>query len=120
MDRRPIDKANARLVQLQKQADAEGMSDMYTEDAVLLPGEGKKFEGREAIRGFWADMLGADGVEDVALTTEQLVPLADNLAYEIGSYETTPTEGQPMSGHYLVIWKRVEGEWQLHVDIFNK
>lgn len=120
MAQRSIDQANARLVQLQKQADAEGMGDMYTQDGILLPGEGKKYVGREAIQGFWADMLGTDGVEDVELTTEKLVPLGDDLAYEIGSYETTPKEGEPMTGHYLVIWKRVGGEWKLHADIFNK
>jgi uncharacterized protein (TIGR02246 family) len=119
MDSKPIDQANARLEALQKAGDAEGMGEMYTEDAILLPAGGEKTEGREAIAAFWADKLGP-GVEDVELTTGRLVPVGDDLAYEIGSYRTTPKDAAPVAGHYLVLWKRVDGAWKLHVDIFNE
>lgn len=114
-----IDEANARLEDLQKQGDAEGMGRMYTNDAVLLPAGGASTRGREAIEAFWAEKLGS-GVEDVQLTTEELVPLGDDLAYEIGRYTTTPKGVGAVSGHYLVLWKRVDGGWKLHVDIFNE
>ena len=114
-----IDAANARLVALQKQGDAAGMGDMYTEDAVLLPDGGSRSEGRQAIEAFWAQAIGP-GVEDVQLTTEDLVPLGHDLVYEIGHYTTTPADAPPVSGYYLVLWKRVGGAWKLHVDIFNK
>lgn len=119
MVRTAIDDANARLVALQKQGDAAGMGDMYTEDAVLLPAGGPRTEGREAIEAFWAENLGS-GVADVQLTTEDLVPLGADLVYEIGRYTTTPKDAAPVSGQYLVLWKRVEGQWKLHVDIFNE
>jgi uncharacterized protein (TIGR02246 family) len=118
MNRTAIDEANARLVELQKNGDAAGMGRMYTEDAILLPDGDAKREGREDIEAFWANALGG-GVEDVRLTTENLVPLDDDLVYEIGSYTTTPRDSAPISGHYLVLWKRVDGAWKLHVDVFN-
>lgn len=117
--RAQVDEANARLVALQKQGDAAGMGDMYTEDAVLLPEGGSRIEGREAIEAFWAEAIGS-GVEDVQLTTEDLVPLGGDLVYEIGHYTTTPADAPPVSGYYLVLWKRVGGALKLHVDIFNK
>lgn len=118
MVRTAIDDANARLIELQKKGDAAGMGRMYTDDAILLPAGGPRIEGREAIEAFWAETL-SGGVEDVRLTTEDLVPLGDDLVYEIGSYTTTPRDAAPVSGYYLVLWKRVDGEWKLHVDIFN-
>lgn len=114
-----IDDANARLEALQKQGDAEGMGSMYTQDAILLPAGGASTRGREAIAAFWAEKLGS-GVEDVQLTTEELVPLGDDLAYEIGRYTTTPKGAEAVSGYYLVLWKRVDAGWKLHVDIFNE
>ena len=119
MDRTAIDNANVRLVELQKAGDAAGMGRMYTDDAVLLPADGTRIEGRDGIEAFWAKTL-RDGIEDVRLTTENLVSLGDDLVYEIGSYTTTPSGAAPVSGHYLVLWKRVDGAWKLHVDIFNR
>jgi uncharacterized protein (TIGR02246 family) len=119
MNRTAIDDANARLIALQKEGDAEGMGEMYTENAILLPAGGQRTEGREAIEAFWAKNLGS-GVEDVELTTDDLEALGDDLVYEIGHYTTTPRDAEPVSGHYVVLWKRVDGEWKLHVDIFNK
>jgi uncharacterized protein (TIGR02246 family) len=119
MDRESIDRANARLVELQKQGDAAGMAAMYTEDAILLPAGSGQVAGRKAIEAFWRETLGA-GVEDVQLNTEKLVAVGDALAYEIGRYTTQPRDAAPVSGHYLVLWKRVGGDWRLHVDIFNE
>jgi uncharacterized protein (TIGR02246 family) len=119
MDRKSIDEANAKLEALQKEGDAAGMGAMYTEDAILLPAGGRKTEGRDAIEAFWADKLGSAGA-DVQLTTEDLVPVGGDLAYEIGSYTATPKDATPVSGQYLVLWKRVDGSWKLHVDIFNE
>jgi len=119
VNRKAIDNANATLIALQKDGDAEGMGEMYTDDAILLPSGGSRTEGREAIEAFWATNLGS-GVKDVQLRTENLESLGSELVYEIGSYTTTPADGAPISGHYVVLWKRVDGEWKLHVDIFNK
>jgi uncharacterized protein (TIGR02246 family) len=119
MDTTPVREVNAKLEAFQKAGNAEGMGDMYTEDAVLLPSGSDAARGHEAIEAFWAGKLGS-GVAEVKLTTEELVPLADDLAYEIGRYTTTPKDGGPVSGHYLVLWKKKGGEWKLHVDIFNE
>lgn len=119
METAPVRELNARLAAFQKAGNAEGMGGMYTKDAVLLPAGGEGARGRGAIEAFWAEKLGS-GVADVRLTTEELVPLGDDLAYEIGRYTTTPKDAGPVSGHYLVLWKKTRGEWKLHVDIFNE
>lgn len=119
VNRTAINEANARLIALQKQGDAAGMGDMYTDDAILLPSGAERADGRDAIQAFWAKSLGS-GAEDVELETETLEALGKDLVYEIGSYRTTPKDAEPVTGYYLVLWKRVEGEWKLHVDIFNE
>lgn len=119
MDRKPIDRANAKLEALQIQGDAAGMAEMYTEDAILLPAGSERVDGREAIEDFWREKLVA-GIEDVQLTTEDLVEIDGDLAYEIGRYTTQPRDAAPVSGQYLVLWKRAGNEWRLHLDIFNE
>ncbi|CAN5136027.1 hypothetical protein BH24PSE2_BH24PSE2_04330 [soil metagenome] len=119
MERQAIDEANAKLIALQKDGDAAGMAEMYTEDATLLPAGGPKSQGRDAIREFWAGMIGP-GLDDLELVTEDLVAVDENLAYEIGSYTATPRDAEPVTGQYLVLWRNVDGEWKLHVDIFNE
>lgn len=119
MENAPVRELNARLAEFQKAGNAIAMGEMYTQNAVLLPAGGPGARGRDAIEAFWAEKLGS-GVEDVKLTTEELVPLGDDLAYEIGRYTTTPRNADPVSGHYLVMWKKTGGDWKLHVDIFNE
>lgn len=118
MIRTAIDEANAQLEALQKQGQGAKMGEMYTQDAILLPAGGARTEGREAIAAYWAERIGP-GLADIQLVTEDLVPLGGDLAYEIGRYEARPKDAAPVSGQYVVLWKRVDDAWKLHVDIFN-
>ena len=41
-------------------------------------------------------------------------------AHEVGRFVTETADGDHIDhGKYVVIWKRIEGEWKLHRDIFN-
>ena len=39
-------------------------------------------------------------------------------AFERGSYHLSGSHG-PESGAYLLIWKKVNGQWFIHNDCFN-
>jgi ketosteroid isomerase-like protein len=43
-----------------------------------------------------------------------------NTAVEIGAYVRRARDGVTVDrGKYIVIWKRVAGEWKIHRDMFN-
>ena len=59
------------------------------------------------------------GITGACLEPKEVEGYGD-LAYEIGDY-TLAGEGNAVldQGKYLVIWKREEGRWKLHRDIWN-
>jgi ketosteroid isomerase-like protein len=43
-----------------------------------------------------------------------------DIAYEVGTYTFTKQDGTVLDhGKFIVVWKLVEGEWQVHRDIYN-
>ena len=41
-------------------------------------------------------------------------------AVEVGRYALSDAEGNVLDhGNYVVIWRKVEGQWKLHRDIWN-
>ena len=93
------------------------VADLYTVDAELLPPGAESVAGRPAIAAFWKGAIDA-GVKDIVLTTVQLESAGD-LAYEVGKVRLVASDGQASEDRYLVVWKRVNGKWQLHRDIWN-
>lgn len=97
--------------------DAAGMVELYTEDGMLLPTGSDFVQGKPAIQQFW------QGVMDMGIDVAKLeiVELEDHgdTAIEVGQY-TLSGDGQVMDrGKYLVTWKREDGQWRLHRDIWN-
>ena len=101
---------------------AAGVAAQYTDDAVLLPPETARIDGREGIQGFWQALIDA-GVRDVAVTTQEVDDFGD-VANDVGTISATaPSEDGgrvQLAGKYLVVWKRGgDGTWRLHRDIWN-
>ena len=43
-----------------------------------------------------------------------------NIAYESGTYELKTQDGRTADkGKYCVVWKKVNGQWMLHRDIWS-
>jgi uncharacterized protein (TIGR02246 family) len=98
--------------------DAKGMASLYTSDGMLLPPGAGIQEGSTAIQNFW-QMVMDMGVKRAQLTTVH-VERENETAIEMGNYKLSGAEGQRMDeGKYIVIWKRQEGDWKLHKDIWN-
>jgi uncharacterized protein (TIGR02246 family) len=108
---------NAGLVADLLRGDAKAVAERYTSDAAVFPPSGSVARGTAAIEAFWTAALTA-GIEDVELTTTT-VESAGDLAYEEGTVSITDGKGQTTQEHYIVVWKRVGGEWKLHRDIWN-
>lgn len=44
---------------------------------------------------------------------------SSDTAIQTGKYTLCNTNGAIDSGKYIVIWKKQDGEWRLHKDIWN-
>jgi ketosteroid isomerase-like protein len=75
--------------------------------------------GRTAIAAMWKGM--AEQVASPKLTTLEVKRLSPSTAREIGTFSLTTKGSSPkeISGKYLVLWQRVQGDWKLAADIWN-
>lgn len=115
-DRREIEAAMRRYVAATNEGDAEALTQLYTEDAVLLPPDHQPIQGRDAIADFWRQ--GTDpGLEVTTLRLE----VDGDIGYLVGRYHLPPTEEEPAdSGKYVMCLKRQgDGAWKLTADIWN-
>lgn len=115
--RTEIEAVNAQHVAAFNQGDIAGFSEVYTEDARILPPDMPAVEGRQAIQEFWTGAAQQMGIEDLRLTTEE-VEVAGDQAYEEGRFNFMTSDG-PAQGKYIVVWKRTPEGWRWHRDIWN-
>ena len=99
-------------------SDAAAIASLYTNDATLMPPGLNFIKGTEAIKAFWQEAMNM-GIKQAMLETLE-VQQHDNVAIETGTYSLFG-EGQMMldKGKYLVVWKKENGKWRLHKDIWN-
>ena len=94
------------------------LDQIYTADARILPPGGSMITGREAIRGFWRDLVQGGNIQSAALRSVDVMPSADGVV-EIGN-ATIVAKGAPaMQVKYVVYWRAEDGQWKWHVDIWN-
>ena len=114
--RRAIEAAVTRYVAASNQGDAEALTALYTEDAVLLPPDHAPVHGRDAIAEFWRQ--GTDtGLEVRTLRVE----VEGSIGYLVGQYNLPSTAEEPAdSGKYVMCLRRQrDGSWKLSADIWN-
>lgn len=120
--RNAIEEANVKFCEEIRNGDAAGLAALYTEDAVLLPPNSEKIQGRKGVEEFWGGAMTQLGLKDAILTTVELFGTGDTLT-EVGNYtlKIQPAGQEPVEdkGKYVVIWKQTAEGWKLHRDIWN-
>jgi ketosteroid isomerase-like protein len=97
---------------------AAGDTAKIAEDAQAFPPNSTRADGRAAIQKMWADFL-ATGVKKIDLKTLEVEQSGD-YAYEVGTYSISGEADKHLDhGKYVVVWKRVGGQWKLFRDIWN-
>lgn len=119
--RAAIEAANAKFSEAFARGDFKALAAMYTSDAIAFPPGGEMVKGNEAIGEFWKTTQNS-GVKSAALTTVD-VGRSGDLAHEVGTVSLTirPEGKEPSTAaaKYVVVWKRENGVWKLHRDIWN-
>lgn len=116
--RAAIDAANAKFGAAWGKKDAAALTALYTANATLLPPNGARATGSQAILEFWKAALPV--VPPAATLTSTEVETHGDTAHEVGTYQMFAADGKVVdTGKYIVVWKREGGQWKLHRDIWN-
>ena len=99
--------------------DAAGVAALYSEDAQLLPPDAEIVTGRAAIQEFHA-RTNPPGGAPLEIATVETLMFGDH-AWRQGSYRLGGEDGgsPPATGKFIELWKKVDGRWQLHREIWN-
>lgn len=124
-----VDRASEeqRIRELDRQAqsamqsrDAAAFANLYAEDAFHMPPNAPAKRGREAIRNQWTEMFGMPGLALTIEPTRVEVAEAGDMAYVVGTYRLgsdMPGGRLDDRGSYVVVWKKINGEWKAVADI---
>jgi len=116
--RAAIEAGNKQFLAALSRGDGAGMAAVYGTNAQVFPPNSDIVSGRQAIQKFWQDVVNS-GVKGATLTTLEAEGQGDT-AYEVGTYTLTGEAGKVLdTGKYVTIWKREQGQWKLHRDIWN-
>jgi ketosteroid isomerase-like protein len=115
-----LTQAAAVFEKMVAERDIEGLGSLYAKDAWLMPAGLPIIKGREQILQFFENMISiADYNMNFTLTDIQEV---GNLGFEVTSWvlKMTNFTGNPTLkiGNSVVIWKRIDGVWQMWRDAF--
>ena len=109
-------------LQLVKAKDAAGIAKLYAEDGAVMPPNAPIGKGRAAIQQTWASMMGTPGF-DLTFAPEQIIiSSSGDMALDQGTYTLTIAPAgttQTDTGKYVVVWRKIGGDWKAVADIFN-
>jgi ketosteroid isomerase-like protein len=112
-----ISAAQQRFLDLFAMNDVAGISACYTLDAQMLPANMDAISGRAAIASVFKFTAVAGHTLECRTHELEVHGLS---AIEMGSYTRRRSDGSAFDyGKYMVVWKRVEGAWLIHRDMFN-
>ena len=111
-----------RRLQLVKAKDAAGIAALYAEDGAVMPPNAPIGKGRGAIQQTWASMMRTPGFDLTFAPDQIVVSSSGDMALDRGTYRlTVAPDGTPQTdtGKYVVVWRKMGGEWKAAADIFN-
>lgn len=116
--RAAIEAGNKKFADGAIKKDAALIASAYTVDAEAYPPNSGAVKGRPALQKLWQSVLDS-GIAGFELKTIE-VDSSGPLAYEVGTYAMKTKDGKVADqGKYCVVWKKVNGQWLLHRDIWT-
>ena len=122
--RAAIESANNEWNQAWLAGDGAALAGLYAEDAILAMPNAPRVGGRDAIAAAFTAVL-----TDLSPTTSEItldhldIAKSGEVAYAVGSYSGVSSTADGTSsediGKYVAVFKNVNGDWLLAVDIWN-
>ena len=102
--------------------DAGATADFYAADGMIMPPGSPAAQGHEAVAAVWNGFYQLKDFQLVFTPTSITIAEAGDVAYDIGTYDLSFTgDAGKVTDHgkYVVVWKKVDGDWKAAADIFN-
>ena len=109
-------------LKLIKAKDAAAIADLYVEDGTVMPPNAPIGKGRAAIQQTWASMMRTPGFDLTFVPEQIIVSTSGDMALDRGTYRLAIAPdgtAQTDTGKYVVVWRKIGGEWKAAADIFN-
>jgi uncharacterized protein (TIGR02246 family) len=100
----------------------DAIAALLAPDVMALPPDGPIVTGKEAVKQLWMSAIREHGMKSCLISSENLDFVGD-MASEVG--HATMTMASPGGKtdtakiKFVVVWKRLDGKWLLHRDIWN-
>jgi uncharacterized protein (TIGR02246 family) len=118
-----IDANNREFEHAIEAGNLEAIAALLAPDVMALPPDRPMAIGKEAVTQLWASAIRDHGLTGCRITTDRLDIVGD-VASEVGHATLTTTApggaSQGLSIKFVVVWKRLDGKWLLHRDIWNE
>lgn len=111
-----------RWLQLVRAKDAAGIAALYAEDGAVMPPNAPIGKGRTAIQQSWASMMQTPGFDLTFVPEQIIISSSGDMALDRGTYRLAVAPNgtaQTDTGKYVVVWRKIGGEWKAAADIFN-
>ena len=101
---------------------ADGMANLYAEDALLMPPGAAAVTGRSAIKAFLGDDAAKSKAAGISLRNGSVTGagVSGDLGWVSGNYTVVDAKGAVLdSGNYLSVHHRTNGQWLYVRDTWN-
>ena len=102
---------------------ADAVAGFMTNDGATLPPSEPIAKGTEAVKKGWAGILSLKDVEISWQPSSVQVADSGEIGYTSGTYTLAFTDPKGAkandTGKYLEVWKKVDGKWKCHLDMYN-
>jgi uncharacterized protein (TIGR02246 family) len=112
-----ITAVNQQFEAAARSQDLDGLAALYTADAMVLPPDGPIVKGRQDIKQMWGMVAQQLGLKEVRLRTVSF-EREGSLGHEVGEATLAVATGT-LVVKYIVVWKKTDGQWRIHRDIWN-
>jgi uncharacterized protein (TIGR02246 family) len=115
-----VREAGTRFTAALSAGDAATAASFFADDGVALPPGRAELSGKGQIQQFLGNMTRA--VKELKYVPEDVKQINDQTAREVGTFSFKPQRqgGPDVTGKYLVIWAKVDGEWKISADMWNR
>ena len=98
--------------------DLDGIMALMADNSVLIMPGAEPIVGVEAIRAATRAMFESE--DSVSWRSDHVsISASGDMAFDYGTATTTRPDGSSVTGYYLVVWVREDGEWKVAADMFN-
>lgn len=112
-----IDEGNQAFAAALLEGDVDSAVSSYTDTACVIAPSTDNACGTEQIKAFWTGVVGS-GVKNIRIDTRE-VDSSGDLAYAVGTLVVTDSTGIDHASRYTLVFKKVAGEWKLHIDTWT-